>query len=135
MDYAWRHLRFTAPEGRDDSSILIVDPADPPSWNLSLRLDPLPAGASAFSLYVAQQKPSAGAKLDGRTERTVGGRPAVVFKSHLDGPQAVLRQQQVLILDQSRVLVVTMTSTDGAARRAQTALESLLSSLSFGDPT
>lgn len=131
MNYSWRNISFDAPSSRDDSTILLVDSAEPPSFNLTLRIDPLSGGDKAFSAYVAAQKPAAGVTLDHKSERVIAGRPAVVLESHLEAETEVLRQQQALVADGDNVLVVTMTARAGAAVQARAAFDRALSSLAW----
>lgn len=131
MPYFWRNLSFEAPAARDDSTILLVDPADPPAYNLTLRTEPLPGGAKAFAAYVVLQKPGAGVDVDTRIERTVGGKPAVVIESHLSAGGEILRQQQAIISGGDTVVVLTMTARPSAASSARAAFEKALTTLTW----
>ncbi len=130
--YRWRALRFDAPEGRDDSTILLVDKADPPAWNLTVRVDELPGGAAAFGAYVDGQESPPGATLEGKTPVTVAGGPGFVFVRVMAQSSAgVLRQRQAFVLvGGDVVVVVTMTARAAADATARAAFDRVLATLS-----
>lgn len=134
MAYRWRNFAFEAPEGRDESSLLLIDRAGPPAWNLNLRADELPGGSAAFAAYCEAQKPPQGVVVDKKEQRTVAGRPAALIDQRMkleDG--SVLRQQQAFVLDGKSVVIVTMTAKPAAQAKAQQAFDRLLATLKFED--
>jgi len=131
MPYRWMDVSFTAPEGRDESTVVIVDVASPPSWNLTARADELPGGDAAFAAYVAAQKPAEGVAVDQTTERVVAGRKTVIVDQHLRVDRQIMRQQQALVLDGTRVLVVTITYRETAAVHARKAFATVLDTLTW----
>jgi hypothetical protein len=125
-------LTFDAPDGRDDTVVVIVDRADAPQWNLTVRTDELPAG-STFAVWRADMKAPAGVVIDATTETTLRGRAAVIVKQHLRADGRTMRQMQAAVHDGARVLLVTVTAQEAQLAFAQQAFDNALSSLTFGD--
>src|SRR5262245_3326578 len=131
MLYRWRGLRFECPEGRDDSSILMVDPQVPPKWNLSVRVDELPAGPGGLVTYVGALTPAAGATQTGKSERKAGGRPATVLEYELKVRGGAMKQRQALVAEGQRVHIFTLTATAAGETFARAAFDKLLDSLAW----
>lgn len=130
MRYRWRGYGFDAPESKDESALLLIDPSEPPSWNLNVRLDELPGGAAAFAAYCDAQQPPDGVTVDKKEQRTIAGRPGCLIDQQLrldDG--GVFRQQQLLLLDGKHVLIATMTARTSAHAKAKEAFERFVSTL------
>ncbi len=130
MMYRWRNLRFDAPDGRDDTSIVLIDPAESPAWNVSVRLDDLPGGATAFAAYFDGLKPPDGVKVQSRTPTTIGGRSGGLVEQHLKAERGeTLRQHQAFVVDGNGVIIVTMTSRGAAHAVAKAAFDRMVSSM------
>jgi hypothetical protein len=125
-------LAFDAPDGRDDTAVVIVERADRPAWNLTVRIDEL-ASPTAFAAWRANVKAPTGVVVDSTTERTVQGRAAIIVKQHLRVDRNVLRQIQAAVHDGSRVILITVSAQDAQLPFAQRALDTALASLTFGD--
>ena len=127
MRIRWNELEFDAPDGRDDSAIVIADPQSPSGWNLTLRSEAL--HGVAFAAFAADLKAPEGVVIDQRSERAVGGRSAVVVEQHLRADRQSLKQWQAVVDDGARALIVTMTAREAHAVVAKGAFERALSSL------
>jgi hypothetical protein len=130
VNYRWQHLSFVAPAGRDDTSIVIVDPATPPGWNLTVRSEPL-SGPAAFSAWCAAMKTPAGVVVDVRTERPIAGKAAVVLEQHLRADRQTMRQWQAAICDDLQVAIITMTAREANVAAARAAFDTALNTLTF----
>jgi hypothetical protein len=128
----FNHLTFDAPEGRDDTSVVIVDPQSPPGWNLTVRGEAL--SGAAFAVYVAALKEPDGVVVDAKSERKVGGRAALVVEQHLRADRQTLKQWQAVVDDGARVVLLTMTAREAHAVSAKAAFERALSTLNLGTP-
>ncbi len=132
MIYRWRDVQFDTPAGRDDSTLVIIDTAVPPKWNLNCRLEDLPPGPAAFATYLASLEPSPGAALTEKETREVQGRETTVLHYELklaDG--TLLKQRQALIHEKSQVYVVTMTATPAGEKSAAAAFKTLLETFTW----
>lgn len=130
MNYRWQRLSFDAPAGRDDTSIVIVDPANPPGWNLTVRSEPL-SGPAAFAAWCAAIKTPAGVVVDGRSERTIAGKPAVLIEQHLRADRQTMRQWQAAICDDTQVVIFTMSAREANVASARAAFDTALNTLKF----
>jgi hypothetical protein len=129
--YVWRDLSFDAPDARDDSSLLFLDSATPPAWNLTVRRDELKGGAAAFDAYVSAQQSPAGAQVESRTPTKAADRPAFLITRSMQVEGALLRQWQAFVLLGESVAVFTMSARPAAHASAKAALDRALESLSL----
>lgn len=135
MPYRWNELSFDVPDGRDDTAIVVVDRADPPGWNLTVRKDELPAlpegGAAAFDAWIKELKTPQGVVKDGQSERVVAGHRAVVVEQHLRADRQTLRQWQASIEAGTHVVLVTVSAREASHTAAKKAFDAVLASLHF----
>lgn len=116
--------------GRDDTSIVIVDPATPPGWNLTVRSEPL-SGPAAFAAWCAAIKTPGGVVVDNRSERTIAGKPALVIEQHLRADRQTMRQWQAAICDDAQVVIFTMSAREANVAAARAAFDTALNTLKF----
>ena len=132
MPYRWNELSFDVPDARDDTAIIIVDRADPPGWNLTVRKDVLPsAGADAFDAWVKELKTPQGVVKDDQRERVIAGHRAVVVEQHLRADRQMMRQWQASIDACDHVVLVTVSAREASQTAAKKAFDAVLASLTF----
>jgi hypothetical protein len=132
MQARWNALSLELPDGRDDSALVVVDPAEPPAWNFTLRHEALQG--VPFATYVAGLGAPEGVVVDGRSERQVAGRSAVVLEQHLRADRQTLKQWQAVVDDGTQAILLTMTAKDSHAVVARAAFDRALTSLTLGTP-
>jgi hypothetical protein len=132
VPYRWNELSFDVPDGRDDTAIIVVDRADPPGWNLTVRKDALPsAGKDAFEAWVKELKTPHGVVKDDQIGCVVAGHRAVVVTQHLRAERQMIRQWQASIDAGDHVVLVTVSAREASQIVAKKAFDALLLSLHF----
>jgi hypothetical protein len=131
VPYRWNELSFDVPDGRDDTAIIVVDRADPPGWNLTLRKDALPPGPDAFDAFIKELKTPQGVVKDDQSERVVAGHRAVVVEQHLRADRQTMRQWQASIDAGDHVVLVTVSAREASQTAAKKAFDAVLASLQF----
>lgn len=130
MTYRWGAWAFEVPSGRDETVVSLLDPQDPPRWNLTIRSEALPTSLEAWAL--AQRTPP-GVEVVNRDRRTVAGYPAVTVEHRLIlEDRTPLTQWQAGIGLSGQVAIVTMTTRPSALPEAKVAFERVLSSWKVG---
>ena len=133
--YVWRDLRFSAPAGwRDDTLVTLTAPGA--ALNLTVARDALAGDllgwARAQENAIAAQRP-AGYRAVSLETTAIGGHAAVVVERELvDGNKAPLVQRQAFVAAGGEVVIVTATARRAERAAAAAAVDGLVSSLVVG---
>jgi hypothetical protein len=133
--YTWRHLRFTAPPGwRDDT--LVTFTAPDASMNVTVSSEPLAGDLSTWAraqeAALAAQRPK-GYRPISLDKTTIGTHVAVVADRELGEPsRGPLFQRQAFVALGGDVVIVTATASRADRERAIDAVALVVSSLSIG---
>lgn len=108
-------LSMVAPDGRDESQVVIVDEKMPPRHHFSVTKEVL---TGPFSDYVAKHDKVEGTKLVKKEPMKVGDLEAFLFIRQMNAPHASLLQLQALVLKASWVWAFTFSfnASEEAAR-------------------
>ncbi len=133
--YSWRHLRFAAPPGwRDDTLVTLTAPGA--STNITVSCEPLASDLLAWAreqeAAIAAARPQ-GYRAVSLERTTVGPHTAVVADRELvDAARRPLFQRQVFVSLGGDVVIATVTAARGERDHAIDAVARVVSSLSLG---